>query len=68
VELSFQDAINAARFLLGAQLAIVIRFTPAAELGAFTMLPWGISATLKRTLRRKATLSLEKQFFAFAPA
>jgi hypothetical protein len=68
VELAFQHAIGAARFLLGAQLAVIVRIAATAELGAFAMLPGRVAAALKRALGAKTTLAFKKQLFALSPA
>jgi hypothetical protein len=68
LELAFQHSVHPACFLLGAQLAVIVRFSFAAELSAFAMLTRSISAVLKSTLRRETARSLEEQFFTFSPA
>jgi hypothetical protein len=58
--LAFQNSIYPPRFLLGAQLAVVVGFPPSAELSAFAMMAWGISPAFERTFWRKAALTLQK--------
>jgi hypothetical protein len=67
-ELAFQDAINAPGFLLSAQLAVVVRFSTMAELCAFSVLSWGISAVLDGALRGEAPFPFEEQLLTFTPA
>jgi hypothetical protein len=61
-ELAFENAINAANFLLGAQLASVIGFTIAAAVGraALAVLARGETTFLKGALRAEAAGTLEE--------
>jgi ABC-type microcin C transport system permease subunit YejE len=68
VELAFKNAIHSARFLLGAQLTIIVRIATAAELTTLTVLTGCIITALEGAFRGKTTLALEKQFLAFTPA
>jgi nucleotidyltransferase/DNA polymerase involved in DNA repair len=68
-ELALEDAINAARLLLGPQLASVIRFAIAAATGArLTMGAGDVTPLLKAAFWAEASLPLQKQFFTFTPA
>jgi hypothetical protein len=68
MELAFQNTIHPASFLLGAQLAVVIRFALAAELRSLAMHARCIIPALKGALRRKAASAFQKQLFIFSPA
>jgi hypothetical protein len=66
--LTLGDTVDAARLLLLAQLTAVIGDATASELCVFSVLPGGITAALKRTFWREATLSLQKEFLALSAA
>jgi hypothetical protein len=68
MELFFQNPIDAASFLFGTQLPVEVRFSPTAKLSTFSMLTGSIAPAIKRALRCKTALALQKQFFTFAPA
>jgi hypothetical protein len=67
-ELAFQNAINVARFLLGAQLSVKVRLTFAAELGGFPVLTGGITTAFESTFGSEAPFPFQEQLLAIPPA
>ena len=71
-ELALENAIDAARLLLGAQLAGEVRFAgaagSAAAAGRLAVLPGGEAALLERALGREAALTLQVELLAFTSA
>jgi hypothetical protein len=67
-ELAFGNIINAAGFLLGPQLARVVRFTAAPVLSTLSMLSWRITPAFKSTFFGKAALPFQEEFLTFTAA